>query len=80
MFVSRKTRAGEQLVTRHGCSYASLDETGDRVSVMPARPDVGSVLAGFDYLLLASDEEGFALVIAEAWLAGVPVCQSWHPM
>ena len=35
--------------------------------------DVGSALRALDWLLLASDQEGFGLVIAEAWLAGVPV-------
>lgn len=35
--------------------------------------DVGSALGALDWLFLPSEQEGFGLVIAEAWLAGVPV-------
>jgi glycosyltransferase involved in cell wall biosynthesis len=37
-------------------------------------PDyVGDVFVGFDCLVVASHEEGFAMAILEAFLAGVPV-------
>lgn len=44
-----------------------------KVIVAGARHDVGNVLSAFDRLVLCSKHEGFGLVIAEAWLAGVPV-------
>lgn len=44
-----------------------------KIKFVDARTDVGNVLHAFDRLVLTSKHEGFGLVIAEAWMAGVPV-------
>ncbi len=51
----------------------ALAASDGRAKVFPAVRHVGDAYAALDVLLLASENEGFGLVIAEAWLAGLPV-------
>lgn len=46
---------------------------GDVVTVMGDRPDVESVLPGFDVFLLTSSWEGMPRAVVEAMAAGIPV-------
>jgi len=46
---------------------------GDRVIVLPARTDAGSVFGAFDALLVSSKYESFCLTMAEAFAFGLPV-------
>jgi len=52
---------------------SALAASDERAKVFPAVRHVGDAYAALDVLLLASENEGFGLVIAEAWLAGLPV-------
>lgn len=47
--------------------------TGDRVKILPADLDAGSVFGGFDALLVSSKYESFCLTMAEAFAYGLPV-------
>lgn len=43
-----------------------------RVRFIPPTPSVGATLTALDLLMLASPNEGFSMVLIEAWLAGLP--------
>lgn len=51
----------------------AMAASSGRAKVLPAVRHVGDAYAAVDVLVLASRAEGFGLVIAEAWLAGLPV-------
>lgn len=53
-----------RLAERHG---------DGRVQFFPPADEVGDLYAGLDVLVSSSLREAFSLVVAEAWLAGVPV-------
>src|SRR6185369_1289925 len=46
---------------------------GDRVRFLPPGRDVGTLLRSVDALVVASQHEGFPMVVVEAGLLGVPV-------
>ncbi len=76
--VARLPRDWVGLIVGDGSARAKLQRAikrhgKRRVILSPPRPDVGNVLAAFDRLVLPSRGEGFGLVVAEAWLARVPV-------
>ena len=58
----------------HCPNLKKLAESSDgRIRLQQTEPHVGDILAGLDVLVLASHREAFSLILAEAWLAGVPV-------
>lgn len=52
---------------------ADLQRAAGRLQTVPSRPDIASLMAAFDVLVLPSKREGLPLVAVEAFAAGVPV-------
>ena len=63
----------------HGPGRASAEQLAlefgvtDRVVFAGSRPDAAALLGGFDFTLLASDQEGMPNVVMESMVLGVPV-------
>lgn len=64
----------------HGTEWADVQATGFATAGtrvfwpgIVMSDDIGSALHAFDVLLVPSHQEGFGQVIAEGWMAGVPV-------
>jgi glycosyltransferase involved in cell wall biosynthesis len=49
-----------------------LTKLKDNVVVIQERPDIYSIMPGFDFLCMPSESEGFPNVVAEAMACGVP--------